>query len=75
MAYLPEYGVGYFYSINSGNGAAFGKIGDTIRAYVTRRLTRQTVPTPGVLPRTRGSMPVGMNRLRPASRCSTFSNV
>jgi CubicO group peptidase (beta-lactamase class C family) len=50
MTYLPEYGVGYFYSINSGNGAAFGKIGDTIRAYVTRGLTRQTVPAPGVLP-------------------------
>lgn len=25
MAYLPEYGVGYFYSINAGNGEAFGR--------------------------------------------------
>src|ERR1035437_2124735 len=45
MSYLPEYGVGYFYSINSGNGAAFGKLGEAIRAYVTRNLTRQPVLT------------------------------
>jgi CubicO group peptidase (beta-lactamase class C family) len=32
MAYMPEYGVGYFYSINAGNGAALGKIGEAIRA-------------------------------------------
>ncbi|MGD0802270.1 MAG: serine hydrolase domain-containing protein [Terracidiphilus sp.] len=50
MSYLPEYGVGYFYSINSGNGAAFGKIGDAIRGYVTRGLTRQPVPAAGQLP-------------------------
>lgn len=50
MAYMPEYGVGYFYSINSGNGDAFGKVGDAIRAYVTRSLTRQPVPPPAALP-------------------------
>jgi len=50
MSYMPEYGVGYFYSINSGNDAAFGKIGDAIRAYITRRLTRLRVPAPGQLP-------------------------
>jgi CubicO group peptidase (beta-lactamase class C family) len=50
MSYLPEYGVGYFYSINAGNGAAFGKIGDAIRAYITRSLQRQTVPAAGPLP-------------------------
>jgi CubicO group peptidase (beta-lactamase class C family) len=50
MSYLPEYGVGYFYSINAGNGEAFGKIGDAIRAYVTRGLTRQPVPAAGQLP-------------------------
>jgi len=50
MSYMPEYGVGYFYSINSGNGAAFGKIGDAIRAYITRSLQRQTVPAAGPLP-------------------------
>ena len=26
MAYMPDYGIGYFFSINSGNGAAFDKI-------------------------------------------------
>ena len=50
MSYMPEYGVGYFYSINSANGAAFGKIGDAIRAYITRSLTRQPVPAVGQLP-------------------------
>jgi CubicO group peptidase (beta-lactamase class C family) len=50
MSYMPEYGVGYFYSINAGNGDAFGKIGDAIRAYVTRSLQRQPVPVAGPLP-------------------------
>lgn len=50
MSYLPEYGVGYFYSINSGNGAAFGKIGDAIRAYITRNLTKPPVSAAGQLP-------------------------
>jgi len=47
---MPESGVGYFYSINSGNGDAFNKIGDAIRAYITRDLTRPPVPAPGALP-------------------------
>jgi len=50
MSYIPEYGVGYFYSINSANGAAFGKIGDAIRAYITRGLTRPPVPAAAQLP-------------------------
>jgi CubicO group peptidase (beta-lactamase class C family) len=50
MSYMPEYGVGYFYSVNSANGVAFGKIGDAIRAYITRNLTRQPVPAVGQLP-------------------------
>ena len=50
MSYMPEYGVGYFYSINSGNGEAFGKLGDAIRAYITRNLTRPPVPAAGLLP-------------------------
>jgi CubicO group peptidase (beta-lactamase class C family) len=50
MAYLPGYGVGYFYSINDGNGGAFEKIGDTIRAYITRGLTRPMVPAAAPLP-------------------------
>jgi len=50
MSYLPEYGVGYFYSINAGNGDAFGKIGDAIRAYITRSLQRPPVPAAAPLP-------------------------
>ncbi len=37
-------------SINAGNGEAFGKIGDAIRAYVTRSLQRPPVPAAGQLP-------------------------
>jgi CubicO group peptidase (beta-lactamase class C family) len=50
MAYLTEYGVGCFYSINAGNGGAFEKIGDTIRAYIERGLTRPVAPSPASLP-------------------------
>lgn len=50
MAYLPDYGVGYFYSINSGNGDAFGKVGKTIRAYITRNLQKPTLPPLAPLP-------------------------
>jgi CubicO group peptidase (beta-lactamase class C family) len=50
MAYLPEYSVGFFYSINSGNGDAFNKIGDAIRGYVTRSLERPPVPAAAPLP-------------------------
>ena len=50
MSYMPEYDVSYFYSINSANGEAFGKIGDAIRAYITRNLTRPPVPAAGQLP-------------------------
>jgi CubicO group peptidase (beta-lactamase class C family) len=50
MAYLPDYGVGYFYSINAGNGDAFEKIGKTIRAYVTRDLQKPILPPVASLP-------------------------
>jgi CubicO group peptidase (beta-lactamase class C family) len=50
MAYMPDYGVGYFFSINSGNGDAFDKIGKTIRAYITRQLTKPALPAAGSLP-------------------------
>ena len=50
MAYLPDYGVGYFYSINAGNGDAFGKIGKTVRAYVTRDLQKPELPSVATLP-------------------------
>ncbi|HXN17703.1 MAG TPA: serine hydrolase [Candidatus Binatus sp.] len=50
MAYMPEYGVGYFYSINSGNGEAFEKIGKAIRAYITRDLQKPALPAGAPLP-------------------------
>ena len=50
MAYMPDYGVGYFFSINAGNGGAFEKIGKAIRAYITRQLTKPPVPPVGPLP-------------------------
>lgn len=50
LAYMPAYGEGYFFSINSGNGDAFGKIGKAIRGYVTRQLTKPEVPPPVPLP-------------------------
>jgi CubicO group peptidase (beta-lactamase class C family) len=50
MAYMPEYGVGYFYSINAGNGDAFGKIGKAIRSYVTVNLQRPVVLAAASLP-------------------------
>jgi len=50
VAYMPDYGVGYFYSINSGNSTAYNEIGRAIRAYITLKLARPAVPDPGPLP-------------------------
>lgn len=50
MAYLPDFGIGYFYSINSSNGEAFLKIGTLLRTYVTQKLPKPPLPAPGVLP-------------------------
>ena len=50
MAYMPEYGVGYFFSINAGNGDAFDKIGKAIRAYMTRNLQKPALPSEQPLP-------------------------
>lgn len=44
MWYMPGQGVGYFYSINSGNGDAHDKIGARIRAYITRKLQKPPLP-------------------------------
>lgn len=49
MAYMPDYGVGYFYSINAGNGDSFEKIGKAVRAYVTRNLQKPALPAPASL--------------------------
>ena len=44
MAYMSDMGVGYFFSINTGSSNAFEKIGETIRAYVSRNLQKPQVP-------------------------------
>ena len=46
MAYMADYNVGYFFSINAGNGHAFERVGKAIRAYATNNLQRP--PLPGV---------------------------
>jgi CubicO group peptidase (beta-lactamase class C family) len=38
IAYMPDYGVGYFFSVNVANGNAFRAIDKAIRAYITRGL-------------------------------------
>jgi hypothetical protein len=50
MAYMPEYGVGYFFSINTGNGSAYNRIGKAIRAYITCKLQKPPLPSPASLP-------------------------
>jgi len=50
MAYMPDYGVGYFYSVNTGNEDAFDKIGKAIRAYITRNLALPALPPEAPLP-------------------------
>jgi len=50
LAYMPDFGVGYFFSINTSNGKAFEQIAKTIRAYITRQLPRPAVPPAGLLP-------------------------
>ena len=50
LAYLPNLNVGYFYSINTGNGDAAIKIGKAIRTYITRELQKPPLPTVASLP-------------------------
>lgn len=50
MSYMPDYGVGYFFSINAGNADAFGKVSKAIRAYITRNLQKPPVPPVASLP-------------------------
>jgi hypothetical protein len=44
MAYMPDYGVGYFFSMNSESEDAFDRIGRLIRAYVTHKLQKPSLP-------------------------------
>jgi CubicO group peptidase (beta-lactamase class C family) len=50
MAYLPEFGVGYSFSINAGNGKGFKAIATALQAYVTRELARPAPPTAAPMP-------------------------
>jgi len=50
MSYMADYDVGYFFSINSGNGDAFEKVGKAIRAYITNKLQKPPVPAAAPLP-------------------------
>jgi CubicO group peptidase (beta-lactamase class C family) len=50
MAYMADYGVGYFFSINSGNGDAFEKVAKAIRAYIGNKLQRPALPPVAALP-------------------------
>ncbi len=50
MTYMPDYGVGYFFSINSESGDAFEQVGKAVRAYITHGLQKPAVPPVGQLP-------------------------
>jgi CubicO group peptidase (beta-lactamase class C family) len=50
MSYMPDYGVGYFFSVNSESGTAYEKIGKTIRAYITKGLEKPALPPIASLP-------------------------
>jgi len=50
MAYMPDDGVGYFFSINSGSGDAFEKVGKAIRAYIGNKLQKPMLPPVAQLP-------------------------
>jgi CubicO group peptidase (beta-lactamase class C family) len=50
MAYMANLNVGYFFSINAGNGHAFERVGKAIRAYATNNLQRPPLPAVAELP-------------------------
>jgi len=50
MSYMPDYGVGYSFSVNSESGTAYEKIGQTIRAYLTKGLEKPALPPIASLP-------------------------
>jgi CubicO group peptidase (beta-lactamase class C family) len=50
MAYMADYDVGYFFSINSGNGNAFERVAKAIRAYATNKLQKPPLPAVESLP-------------------------
>ena len=50
MSYMPDYGVGYSFSLNSESETAYEKIGKTIRAYITKGLQKPPLPPVASLP-------------------------
>ena len=50
MAYLPDYGCGYAFMINSGSGKALGEIGKLMRQYLIRDLTPPPLPPAASVP-------------------------
>jgi len=50
LGYLPEQGVGYFFSMNSGNGEAFNKLGKVMKAYVSKDLPKPALPDAAHIP-------------------------
>ena len=51
MAYLPDSGVGYFISINSGNGKALYETGKAVRDYLTIDIPPEPMPKTAALPK------------------------
>ncbi len=50
MAYLPDYGRGYAFMINSGNGRALWRISELVRHYLIRGLTPPAMPPVAFVP-------------------------
>lgn len=50
MGYMPDYGVGYSFSINTSNTDAFERFGKAIRAYITLKLQKPALPPVAALP-------------------------
>ena len=44
LAYMSDFGVGFVYSINSGNEEAFDKIAHLLRSFITQGLERPPIP-------------------------------
>lgn len=52
MMYLPEQGVGYFFSINTGSGKAMDDLSKLMRAYLEKDLLRPALPAVATVPAT-----------------------
>jgi CubicO group peptidase (beta-lactamase class C family) len=50
LAYIPEAGVGFSFTINSSNGKALKEISALVRGFLTREIPRPTPPQPGAMP-------------------------